>query len=254
MSRAINIVAPFRPFEPESDLHKSLPDFDWIAALRMMAHTASISCRSDVRALTDVDTELPIDAFKYTTTKRRLMLWTLEVCACYLASRDCDHDTVMLDVDQLVFGDLRPFFTPGVDLGVLVRADAKHAETDGGQPLLNGVQFWRKGSRKKLAAFYRRALQLAEALPDERIRWGADTDALRMLIEPIELGVVERAGLRVQMIDARDVLESFSDNHKQLIDSNVTPWPKRAVLDFRFQRKPFMPILYQRAIAAGVVR
>ncbi len=252
MIRPIRVVVPFRPFPPESDLHKALPDFDWLEALRMVVHTAQIACRCEVHAITDVDTDLPVPAFRYETKHRRLMLWTLEVCAAYLASPQCDRDTVMLDVDQLIFGDLAARFDRSADLGVLVRPTGKHL-ADGGQPLLNGAQYWRGKSKKRLVLFFRRALAIAEQLPEERIVWGADTDAVRDLIEPIALGRQERSGLRVQMVDAVEVLETFSARHQAAIESGVAPWPRRAVLDFRWDRKPWMPKVYGATMRAGAV-
>lgn len=253
MIRPIRIVVPFRPFSPESELHKSLDGFDWIEALRMLVHSASVACKCEVHAITDVDTDLPVPTLKYATTQRRLMLWTLEVCAAYLESADCDADTIMLDVDQLIFGDLSKVFDRGADMGVLVRASEKHTQTDSGQPLLNGVQFWRGKRRKHIARFYRRALAIAQQLPEERIVWGADTDAVRQLIEPVQLGIVERSGLRVQMVDANAVLESFSTPHQQAIEEGRAPWPTRPVLDFRWKRKPWMPKAYKATMLAGAV-
>lgn len=253
MIRPIRIVIPFRPFTPESDLHKSMPDFDWIAALRMVVHTAQMACHCEVHAITDVDTDLPVPTLKYATAHRRLMLWTLEVCAAYLESKDCDRDTIMLDVDQLIYGDLSLVFDRRSDLGVLIRPSQKHTQTDGGQPLLNGVQFWRGKRRKHVATFFRKALAIAEALPEQRKVWGADTDAIRQLIEPVEVGVSIRDGLRVHMRDAENVIEAFSTAHQQALDDGRAPWPTRPVLDFRWKRKPSMPAVYRATILSGAV-
>ena len=92
------------------------------------------------------------------------MLWTLEVCLAYLSSTDFNRDTVMLDCDQLVFKDLRPFFAPGADLGLLVRPTPKHR--DSWKQLLNGVQFWPLRGKARLIPFYEEALARAARLPE----------------------------------------------------------------------------------------
>lgn len=245
MKRPIRIVAPFRPFPAESELHKGLPDFDWIEALKMLVHTARVYSKADeVHAITDVDTDLPVPCLKFRTHHRRLMLWTLEVCLRYLESDAFDRNTVMLDVDQLVFGDLRLSFVNGADISLLVRTDAKHQQP-GGQPLLNGVQFWRAKSKKRLVGFYRRALVIAEQLPEERLVWGADTDAVRQLIEPIEVGVRERHGVSVNLIESTNVIESYSRRHADLVAAGQPLWPLAPVLDFRWTRKTAMPVVYE---------
>lgn len=253
MTKAIRIVAPFRPFPPESELHREMAAFDWIEALRMMVHSATLACHCPVHAITDVDTDLPVPTLKYPTVHRRLMLWTLEACLAYLDSTDFDRDTVMLDVDQLVFADLAPYFKKNVDLGIVIRSSEKHTTSADGQPLLNGVQFWRHKSRNALVKFYRRALELAGTLPEERIVWGADTDALRMLLEPFCVHAKDRSGVTVNMMDADSVIETFSTSHTEAMAAGRMPWPKLPVLDFRWTRKPFLPVVYRATIMHGAV-
>lgn len=251
--RGIRIVAPFRPFAPESQLHRELDGFDWSAAIRMLAHSAQLACHCPVSVLTDVDTDVPIQAYKYATRQRRLMLWTLDVAACYLESDDFDRDTVMVDVDQLIYRDLAPWFTRDVDLVVLIRPTEKHQAASLGQPLLNGVQWWAVRGRERLAAFYRSALARAQTLPDETIQWGADTEAVRLLLEPLEVGIHDRAGLRVRMLNADDVLEALTEQQIAWLRQDRMPWPRRAVLDFRWKRKPYMRAVYDATILAGAV-
>ncbi len=250
MTSNIRCVAPFRPFPPEAEVQKDTADFDWIGAIQMMAHSATLACRCPVHVITDVDTELPVDTLKYVTTHRRLMLWTLEACLCFLESDDFDRDTVMLDCDQLIFQDLAQFFAPHVDLGLLVRPTHKHKDT--WKKVLNGVQFWSLRGKPRLIAFYRDALARAEAMDDDMIRWGADTAALRDLIEPVEVGVVQRAGLSVNLIDYNRVLAALS--HEQIVNmqQSIAPVPVRAVLDFRYRRKLSMAQAYAMTIGAMV--
>lgn len=245
MKRGLRLVAPFRPFPPESDLHQSLGDFDWMEAIGLLAKSARLACHTDLQVLTDVDTTLPFPLLQYRTTHRRLMLWTLEVCLRYLESDDFDRPTVMLDCDQLIFRDLSPWFMPGVDLSVLVRPTEKHTER-GGMPLLNGVQFWSPKGKARLVAFYRRALALAEQLPEEQLRWGADQEAVRQLIEPIEIGYGERAGARVVMLDADRILETLNERHIAAIAEGTMPIPRRSVLDFRWTRKRYMRPVFEQ--------
>lgn len=250
MKAPIRIVVPFRPFEAESDLHKSLPDFDWIEALRMLMHSADVHGH-DARAITDVDTTLPVPTLTYTTTRRRLMLWTLEVCLRYIESPDFDRNTIMLDVDQLLFGRLDDVFSKSCDIGLLVRSGAKHTATKDGQPFLNGVQFWRAKSKRRLTAFYARALEIAESLPEDRLVWGADTDAIRALIEPVQLGLHQRAGLRIQMVEADQVLDTLTEAHIELLNNGLPVHTHgRPVLDFRWTRKRYMAAVYRASIGA----
>ncbi len=250
MNRGIRIVAPFRPFPPESPLHLELAAFDWTDAIRMMAHSAALACHCPVSILTDVDTDVPIHAFKYRTLERRLMLWTLEVICRYLESEDFDRDTVCLDIDQLIYKDLAVWMTPYWNLGVCVRVTPKHQQLDG-QPLLNGVQWFARSHRGRLVRFYQAALELARTLPEDRIRWGADTDAVRLLLEPLEVGIQDRAGLRVNMIAADGVLEALSELQIAQLGEGRLPWPTRPVLDFRWKRKPYMRAVYEATILKG---
>lgn len=252
MSR-IRIVAPWKPFPPEGDVHRLMAEegFDWHQAIAMMAETAKESCRCPVHLLMDEETPIPvrgIKALRYRTEAQRLMIWTVEVCLRFLESPDFDRNTVMLDIDQLVFGNLRKWFKkrpPDVDLGVLVRPHGKHLDPEFGEPLLNGVQFWHVAGRARLVALYERVLDVAKSLPEIQIEWGGDTDALRAVIEPIEIGIVERAGARVQMWPAGDVLEAWSSMHSEMLEDGLVPSVRHAVLDFRSLRKRYMAAMYQ---------
>jgi hypothetical protein len=194
----MKVVSPFRPFPPESQAHQKLGPFDWVRALKMLRKSVRVSCRCETWALTDVDTDLPVPAHAFVTTRRRLMLWLLEVCGCYLASPAFDQDTVMISPDMLVVSDISGWFT-GADLGLMARLGPKHAR----RPILNGIQFWSLAGRDRLIAFYRQALACAEALPDSLIAWGADTEPLIRLLSPLSPGISERNGMRVAMHDAK---------------------------------------------------
>lgn len=251
--KGIRIVAPFKPFPAECGTHQVLEreGFDWNAAIAMMMDTARTHCEDcPVHVLTDLDSPITAPALRYPTTSQRLMVWSIEVCLRFLQSKDFDRNTVMLDCDQLVFGNLRKWFkkTPAVDLGVLVRPHGKHLQ-EGGEPLLNGVQFWHRSGRKRLVAFYERCLEVVQQLPEHRIAWGGDTDALRSLIEPIEIGIFERAGAIVQMWPAEDVLQSWSSNHTALLEAGEVPEIHSAVLDFRAMRKRYMAAMFHAAKA-----
>jgi hypothetical protein len=173
------------------------------------------------------------------------MLWTLEACAAYLESAAFDRDTVMLDVDQLVFKDLATFF-PDADLGLLMRHTIKHV--DGGEPLLNGVQFWSARAKERLGPFYRSVLAHARTLPEDALIWGADTVALRERVSPMAIGRTERDGLSVQFIDALSVLEPWSNEHiAHLNATGQILGPSRPVVDFRWRRKLQMPHVFRTA-------
>lgn len=245
MSRSIRVVVPFLPLPAESDLHRSLPSFDWILALRQVVYSAEKSCNVPVHAITDLACDLPVLMLRFATVERRLMLWTLEACAAYLESDAFDRDTVMLDVDQLIFKDLRTVF-PDADLGLLMRHTVKHV--DGGEPLLNGVQFWSVRAKERLGPFYRSVLEHARTLPEDMLTWGADTVALRERVSPMAIGRSERAGLSVQFIDSLTVLEPWSNEHiAHLNSTGRLLGPSRPVVDFRWRRKLHMPRVFRAA-------
>lgn len=245
----IRIVTPYRPFAPESAQHRALPTFDWIDALRMVTHTAAWANHCPVHVLTDLQTELPVPCLRYPATSSRLTLWLLEVRLQYLESDDFDRDTVLVDADELIFGDLRTEDAKA-DLTVLIRSDPKHA-TPEGWPLLNGVQWWARHAKKRLVRFYRDAFARAMALPEDRLVWGAETDAVRALLEPLQVGLHRRAGLRVRMREAEDVLETFSTAHVEALAAGTFTWPKRPILDFRWMRKAYQRAAYEATALAG---
>lgn len=246
MTNRIRVVAPFFPLPAESVLHRSLPDFDWLLALRMLAWSVEERCRCPFHAVTDETADLPVPALRYRTHERRLMLWTLEACACYLESEAFDRDTVMLDVDQLVFRDLADVFPSEADLGLLMRPTTKHL--DAGEPLLNGVQFWAVSAKDRLGPFYRQVLNRARTLPDDQLIWGADTVALREAVSPMVLGRSMRAGLRVACLPAQVILEPWSTEQILCLrDKGQLLGPSRTVLDFRYRRKQYMREVFAAA-------
>jgi hypothetical protein len=229
----MRVVTPFRPFPAESVEHQELGPFDWIGTMRIMMASVTQSCRCDVVAITDIDTDLPVRALHYETTHRRLMLWILEVSLRYLESPSFVVDTVMVSPDMLVYQDLRPWFR-GADLGILVRSDQRFVEA--GRPILNSVQWWSVAGKPRLIEFYRQTLALAQTLPEDVITWGADSEPIRQLLEPLDIGIAERAGLTVEMIEAGKVLEAFSETHRNSKPGKPKR-PRRAVMDFRYLRK-----------------
>lgn len=260
MVKGIQVVSPFFPLPIEGGTHRQLAmeGFDWHKAVAMMVQSAQEACECPVHVITDTSASLTVPMLRYKTKSRRLMVWSVEVCLRFLESRDFDRNTVMLDCDQLVYGNLRKWFrkryevNADVDLGVLVRPHGKHVEP-GGEPLLNGVQFWHHAGKDRLIGFYRRCLEVVQALPEHRIEWGGDTDALRMLIEPIELGIVERSGITVQMWPASAILEDWSSSHTAMIEAGEVPLIRHHVLDFRALRKRYMAKMFhatrQEAVA-----
>jgi len=195
----VRIVSPYRPFAPTSASHQQLGPFDWQDALRMLAASVATSCHCETMALTDVTTPLRVPAFAYPTTRSRLMLWILDVSLAYLASPDFDQDTVFVSPDSLVVGDLRPYFEG--DLTLLVRTGDKYQH----RPILNSVQWWPIAAKDQLVGFYRQALILADAFPEPLVLWGADSEALRQLLDPIRVGLHTRAGLQVSMRESASV-------------------------------------------------
>lgn len=201
------VVSPYRPFPAESSSHRQLDGaFDWIAALRMLATSVRRSCGCDTVALTDVDTNLPVPAYRYQTAQRRLMLWILEISLAYLQSDDFTQDTIFITPDTVVCRDLRPYFAG--DLTILVRSQPKYHN----RPILNALQWWPVRAKDRLAAFYADTLTLALQMPDNLIRWGADSESLRQRLAPMTPGLQSRAGLSVSMREANTVLLSITNS------------------------------------------
>jgi hypothetical protein len=244
------IVTPYRAFAPESEQHLALPAFDWLSALRMVSHTARLSNGVPVTVLTDTTTQVPIASLRYDTTHQRLTLWLLEIRLRYLSSPDFDRDTVTVDADELIFGDLSPWFQTKAGMTVIIRTEDKHMQP-GGWPLLNGVQWWKVRRKAALVSFYERALRLAEQMPEDRIKWGSETDAVRHLLDPLVYGQHKRAGLRVDMVPVEQVVETFSSGHIQRLGAPDFPKPTRPILDFRWTRKQHMRAAYDALVLEG---
>lgn len=249
---SLRVVSPYRPFEPESDAHRSLGPFDWIGALEMLQASVARNTRdTEAVAITDVDTALPVPTMCFLTTEQRLMLWILDVAARYIESTAFDRDTVMISPDCLVMGDLRPWFADSsADMGIIVRTEEKHRGT--GRVILNQVQFWRHAAKDRIAAFYRHALALARTLPEEILVWGADTEPLQRLLAPIDAGVFDRAGLRVDLIPWHQVLEPLTTEHKRQLSAGEPMRTSRPVIDFRSHRKHWMRQAYESLMGVEV--
>lgn len=231
----LRVVSPYRPFAPESSSHHRLGAFDWIDALRMLAVSVRRSCQCETLAITDIDTDLPVPAIQLPTTHRRLMLWIVEVSLAYLASDAFDRDTVMVSPDNIVTADLRPYF--GGDLSILVRSARKYRN----RPILNAVQWWPMASKAALIAFYRETLTRAEGLIEPLQVWGADSECLRQQVDPIRLGLHQRDGLTVHMIEASTVLVSITNGVMAALDRRQPLLQSPPVVDFKGPiRKPYM--------------
>lgn len=233
----VRVVTPFRPFAPESASHNKLGEFDWIGAISMLRSSVTRYSETETVSITDTDTELDAPSLRYPTKHRRLMLWILEVCLRYIESEDFDRDTVMISPDILVLADVKRWFGD-FDFGVLVRPGPRFVE----RPLLNSVQFWPLHGKKKLAVLYRRALEVATTLSEEEIAWGADTTPFVMLLSPLDVGVVDRVGMKIGMIRSDHVLTSPNISPRKAAASNK-------LVDFKYLKKHGMRDYYERAFA-----
>lgn len=237
----VRIVNPFAPFEPESPAHLKLGAFDWVDAIAMHRVTTRRSNGEDSVIITNETADLPGPLLRYPTRQAQLMLWILEVALLYLRSDDFDRDTVMMSPDTFCCADMKPFFTGDFDIGLLVREGEEWAK----KPLLNAVQFWPVKSKVKLIAFYEKVMRIAETLPENQKRWGGDTTPIVQLILPIDLGLRERAGVTVKMIDARSLLVYASPWLKR---PGKHPRPDGVVVDFKYQSKRNMRQFFEQEI------
>lgn len=245
----MRVVSPYRPFQPESYEHEALGAFDWPAALEMLwGSVRATNPNLDFAALTAPDVALPVPALSYEPRESRLMLWLLDVALAYIEGDDFDCDTVMICPDLLVTGDLGALRVG--DFGVLARPQ-KHIDR-GKVPLLNSVQFWAVKARPKLAAFYHEALALAQGLPEEVKRWGADTVPLAKLLAPVRVGKVIRHGMTVAMHDENGACHSLRTKEiRDLQAGRPVARPPQPIVDFRYLRKHHMRAYYG-AVFGGV--
>ena len=234
----MRVVSPYRHITPYTSCHIELArhGFDWIEALRMLAHSAKVRAGAETFAITDQD--LPVPQLRYKTTETHLMLWILEVSLAYLESDDFDQNTVFISPDALVFGPLDLFGQ--WDLGVLYRGE-KYVK----RPLLNGFQWWPLASKARLVAFYKECLSLARSLSNEQKRWGGDTVPLVQLLSPIALGVHQRGGLVLGVLPAElhvSITESRLRKTLQRLPGSI----EAAVLDFKYRHKRHMKEVFAR--------
>ncbi len=245
MTTDLRVVSPYRPFVPESHAHQVLGPFDWIDALQMLRTSVDRAMGCETVAITDVDTDLPGPTFHYPTVERRLMVWILEIQHAYLSSPQFDRDTILLSPDLLVFGDLRPWM--GDAFVVLMRQKfVRH-------PILNGVQIWPLAQKDRLIAFYARARAIGRRLPEGFQVWGADTEPLRQLLQPLQAGVLERDDLpRTRLIEAAEILQGFTSRQAEDAKAGIAVLPVAPVLDFRYLRKASMRRYFELTIGRTV--
>lgn len=243
----MKIVTPYRPFVPESLSHQRMPDFEWPAAIEMLRASAWESCQVETFVLTDCSTKGVGQAHRYVPERKRLMVWLLEVCLAYLESDDFDQDTAMLSPDMLVYSDLRPFFQ--ADLGIVARLSPKFRES--GRTLLFGAQFWRHAAKARLVDLYRRALAIADALPEHAQVWGADIEPFQRLISPSSYGTKTFGALSVHFFPEGDVMASTTARDEQRLQAGEAPVPEAPIVDFRYMRKLSMKAYFDATVGVA---
>jgi len=233
----MRIVTPYRPFVAEA--HPEAPPFDWLDAIRMLTVSAERACGVPVTVLTDATTPMPFPVLRYPTTTTRLQPWLTEIRLAYLESPDFDDNTILVSPDTLLLGDIGTVFAQAFDLALLVRM---HPKFEGQwKAILNTVQWWRHNAKTALIAFYREALAIGVALPEDLQVWGGDTEALRQLLEPIMYGPATRAGLAVYMLSSRSVFQSLTTEMIAQLDAGQPMGrPHAPIFDFKYRRKAHM--------------
>jgi len=226
----MKIVSPFRPFAPEKSSHRLMEGFDWEYALRMLDYSARTATGVGIHVLTDRGFTTSLPTYRYRTESTRLMLWILEVTLLFLTSADFDEDTVFVSPDMLILRPLDVWFGD-YDLGLLYR-DQKPFSI---RPILNGVQFFRPRHKERLVEFYGYVLRLARTMPEKYIHWGADTKPFVWLLEPCQLGPVQRWGITTEFLPAGRILRFLGKNWEYK-DVSKRPF----VMDFKSIRKSLM--------------
>jgi len=213
--------------------------------MNIMRASVDEACGCETVALTDETTDFPMSAFRFPTSEPKLMLWILEVSLAYLKSEHFDRPTVFVSPDVLVLSDLRPYFK--ADLTILVRTAEKYHE----RPIVNVMQWWPMSARERLIRFYQQALNVARVLPEESQKWGADSDAIRVLLEPLNLGVHKRSGLKVAMVEASSVVTPLSSGIMHALDAGESVGlPSATAIDFKCaNRKPYMARVWRQVAA-----
>lgn len=242
----MKVVTPYRPFAPEALSHERLGPFDWVGAIEMLRESVAHACVCRTVTITDVDTIVPGDVYVYATAHRRLMPWLIEVCLRYLESDDFDQDTAMLSPDMLVYAPLERWFCG--DLAMVARLSVKFRGS--GRMLLFGAQFWRHSGKARLVALYRRALRIAETLPEEAQRWGADIEPFLQLLAPLSYGVNRRAGLDLSLIGEKDLMISVTADDITKMERGERLRVKAPIVDFRYMRKLHMRQYFDATIGA----
>lgn len=243
----LRVVSPYRPFEPESESHRTLGPFDWPGALAMLALSVRLVMPDcPVVALTDETTALPVPVLRFRTDATRLMLWILEVSQRYLSSAHFDRDTILLSPDLLVFRSLRPWMDRGEFLVLMRRRFPVH-------PILNAVQFWPVAKRDDLVEFYTKAVEIGRKLPENYQVWGGDTKPLQKLLRPIVEGPVMRNGRHLAtLIEADELMEGYRSSTEVALDQGVVVYPSRPIVDFRYLRKRSMRRYFEAVCGATV--
>lgn len=212
----------------------------------MVTASAKSTNRCDVKVLTDQTTDVPGEVLRFNTKHTRLTLWLLEIRLAYLKSESFDLPTVFVDADMLIFKDLSPWFTKKTAVALLVRTPGEY---EGEWPLINSVQWFNPKKRDQLVEFYEEALKRARAMSEDQIRWGAETNAVLSLIEPLEYGFHRRWNqVGVTMIRHSDVLQKFNSHDIAQTELGVCPWPQGAIFDFRWTRKQYMRACYEQTL------
>lgn len=192
----MKVVTPYRRITPYTKYHVRLANegFDWLDAIRMLASSAEK--RSGVATYALTNEPLSVPHYAYECGEQELMLWLLEVCACYLESEQFDQNTVCISPDSLVYRHL-DIFDGEFDIAFSCRKNSPAAEK---KPLMNGAQWWSHAAKDRLAALFRECLEMARRLPEGLRRWGADTVPLLELLGPVEEGIWSRHGITVRYL------------------------------------------------------
>jgi hypothetical protein len=211
----------------------------------MLRVSVDRSCHCDTVTITDVDTDVPGQSFRFRTTERRLMFWILEVSLRYLESDYFNEDTVLVSPDSLVFCDLRQWFAG--EIGMVVRP--QHPM----RPILNALQWWPVASKATLVELYRKALAHAHTLPEDIQVWGADSKPFEKLLKPLYPGCGPRKfGIVANLIDSRQVMTPLTSGMIAALEAGEPIDPPSMVLDFRFLRKKFMRAYFEATLGSRV--
>lgn len=119
-----------------------------------------------------------------------LMNWVLAAQLLYIESPFFTQDTVLFSPDALINKPLEPVFRQGFDVAVTDRVSKIC-------PINNGVIFIKPENKKRIAAMWRKCLEICKSYPQEKQEWWGDQQSL---YDFLQRGYDKEIGVKVKTL------------------------------------------------------